>query len=68
MVMTYQTREGDMLDDICWRYYEREDAVIDVLNANPGIVEYGAVLPKGLMVLLPDVDFSEVIESIGLWD
>ncbi len=68
MVMTYQTREGDVLDDICWRYYERVDVVIDVLNANPGIVEYGAILPKGLMILLPEIERGEAIESIGLWE
>ncbi len=68
MVMTYQTREGDMLDDICWRYYERVDVVIDVLDTNPGLAEYGAVLPKGLMILLPEIEIGEAIESIGLWD
>ena len=68
MVMTYQTREGDMLDDICWRYYERVDVVIDVLDANPGLAEYGAILPKGIMILLPEIEIGEAIESIGLWD
>ncbi len=68
MVMTYQTREGDMVDDICWRYYERVDVVIDVLDANPGLAEYGAILPKGIMILLPEIEIGEAIESIGLWD
>ncbi|MCY4121305.1 MAG: tail protein X, partial [Acidobacteria bacterium] len=30
----YLTAEGDVLDEICWRRYGREDAVPAVLDAN----------------------------------
>ncbi|WP_456295285.1 tail protein X [Vibrio sp. AK197] len=68
MAIIYQTRDGDVLDDICWRYYERVNVVIDVLNANPGIVEYGAVLPKGLKLVLPEISKASDEEIISLWD
>ncbi len=50
-----RTIDGDVLDDICWRHYGREDAVPDVLRANPGLADAQPVLPAGQVVLLPDL-------------
>ncbi len=51
----YLTTDGDVLDEICWRRYGREDAVPDVLAANRGLADVGAVLPAGVLLVLPDL-------------
>lgn len=64
---TYLTREGDVLDALCWRYYGREDVVTKVLDTNPGLAEQGPVLVAGIYIRLPDVK-SPVKQLISLWD
>lgn len=68
MAMTYRTREGDMLDAICWRHYGRENAVTAVLNANPGLADRGTILPSGIQITLPDLPPPVAKESSSLWD
>ena len=43
----YLTADGDILDEICWRRYGREDAVPAVLAANPRLADAGPVLAVG---------------------
>ena len=56
MPATYQTKTGDMLDAIVWRYYGRQDngLVETVLEANRGLADYGPELPAGVTITLPD--------------
>ncbi|EJL7016348.1 tail protein X [Vibrio cholerae] len=68
MATTYRTREGDVLDRICWRHYGRENAVVEVMKANPGLADYGAVLPSGLQITLPDIAPESRPEANALWD
>lgn len=68
MATTYRTREGDMVDDICWRHYGRESAVIDVMEANPGLADFGAILPSGIQITLPDLPTPVAQESASLWN
>ncbi|MGQ2831415.1 tail protein X, partial [Leptospira interrogans] len=39
-----------------------------VLAANPGLAEWGAVLPHGMAVELPDVQSAPVSQTINLWE
>lgn len=67
----YITRQGDTLDFLCWRHYgtERGGTVEAVLNANPGIGDYGPVLPAGVAVVLPDlVQPAQAEAVINLWE
>lgn len=66
--MRYRTNPGDMLDAICHRYYKgRPEATEAVLEANPGLAGFGAVLPDGVYIDLPDL--APVQQSrIVLWD
>ena len=67
--MKYRTKDGDMLDAICWKHYGRESAVIDVLEANPHLADQGAVLSAGILIELPDL--AEPVadtEVVRLWD
>ncbi|EGQ9962126.1 tail protein X [Vibrio cholerae] len=68
MATTYRTREGDVLDRICWRHYGRENAAVEVMKANPGLADYGAVLPSGLQITLPDIAPESKPEANALWD
>ena len=67
---TYRTKEGDVIDAVCRRYYGREAGAVEaVLEANPGLAELGPVLPAGALVTLPDLPRPlEIIETVKLWD
>ena len=69
MAATYQTRTGDVLDDIVNRYYGRNDngTVELVLEANRGLADNGPVLPAGLTITLPDAPTSEPTDRIQLF-
>ena len=64
----YQTKDGDVLDLICENHYGNVDTTLNaVLVANAGLSSQVPVLPAGILILLPDLDVSEVT-SIRLWD
>ena len=70
MSQDYSTRAGDTVDLITYRQYGVADAsyVVMVLEANPGLAEYGPVLPAGLIVSLPDyTPATEVKDAVTLW-
>lgn len=49
-------QQGDTVDAICWRYYGRTDGTTEaVLEANAGLADFGAVLPIGTVVDMPDL-------------
>ncbi|WP_282338492.1 tail protein X [Pseudomonas sp. PS02288] len=65
-----RTVQGETVDALCWRVYGRTAAVTEaVLEANPGLADYGPVLPIGLLVTLPDAaPQAEQTEVVNLWD
>ena len=64
-----RTVEGDVLDEVCWRHYAREDAVPAVLDANPGLAALGPVLPPGRIVALPDLPVpARQATAVRLWE
>ena len=63
----YTCVDGDVLDAICWRFYGRVDVLWQVLEANPGLAELGAVYPTGLVIKLPEVG-QPVKSTVRLWD
>ena len=68
--MRYRTKEGDMLDWICWRHYGQQAGAVEVvLKANPGLAEAGPLLPAGLVIELPDLPQpNQSIDTVRLWD
>jgi phage tail protein X len=62
----YRTVSGDTLAKICYDYYGSCSAVPTVLNANPGLAEYGTVYESGIMITLPDYDDDDSDEDV-LW-
>ena len=68
--MKYITREGDVLDWICWKYYGTTGALVveTVLTSNLGLADYGPILPLGLEINLPDIIIPRQTNGIRLWD
>jgi phage tail protein X len=69
---TYRTKDGDMVDLICFRHYGRTAAVTEaVLAANPGLAARGPMLPAGVEIVLPDFGTPEdrpvEKETVRLW-
>ncbi|ACS80172.1 tail protein X [Maridesulfovibrio salexigens] len=67
-MIIYTTKDGDMLDHICWKHYGTESAVPEVLEANPGLVDLGAVLEAGVEIILPEIATPEPDQGTSLWD
>ncbi|PIR37721.1 MAG: phage tail protein [Alphaproteobacteria bacterium CG11_big_fil_rev_8_21_14_0_20_39_49] len=69
MAVKYRTRKGDMLDHVAWKHYKKQSgAVEEILEANPGLAEYGEQFPAGLVITLPDIVLPESKEIIRLWN
>jgi phage tail protein X len=67
--MKVYAQQGDTLDSLCWRYYNRTAAVVEkVYAANKGIADLGPLLPHGTAIELPDIPDQPVQEAIKLWD
>ena len=65
----YVTADGDVLDEICWRRYGREDGVPTVLAANPRLADAGPVLPAGVLLVLPELPASpRALPAERLWE
>lgn len=64
---THRTTCGDMVDAICKAHYGREDMTAAVYEANPGLAALGPVLPKGVLIDLPNVPAQTVRKPIRLW-
>lgn len=70
MATNYKTRDGDVIDNITWLHYgvEGPSVLRAVYDANPGLADAGAVLPRGLTIVLPDiVQPSNVTTGVTLW-
>jgi phage tail protein X len=64
-------QQGDTVDLICWRHYGTTAGITEqVLAANPGLADLGAVLPLGTTVLLPELTEppAPTLTLINLWD
>lgn len=70
MATIYKTIKGEMIDAICRRAYGSESGYVEaVLEANPGLAAFDAVLPIGTVIRLPDIPkASKVVPVISLWD
>jgi len=60
---TYTTKAGDVLDWICVKYYGSTEnrRVEKVLLANPGLADYGPILPAGVKIVLPVIAGSPAL-------
>jgi len=70
MSQEYISREGDVVDEIAWRYYGTRlgRAVERLLDANPGLADHGPILPAGVRLVLPDLPAPVAVKGVKLWD
>lgn len=71
--MQVRALQGDTVDLLCWRHLGRTAGVFEqTLQLNHGLASYGAVIPEGLAVTLPDLPTSTATNqadtTIKLWD
>ncbi len=67
-MITYITKDGDVLDAICFKYYGSTTGVVEkVLEANRHLAELGAIFSANVKIILPDLTPEEETESIKLW-
>lgn len=62
-----RSSEGDVLDALILAHYGRTADLGDVLAANPGLAAYGAILPAGVMITMPDIAAPEDAGTLRLW-
>ena len=68
-MIKYRTSENDMLDWIAWKHYGKQSGAVEaMLEANPGIADYGDKLPAGLVIILPEIQLPKTDKIIKLWD
>jgi phage tail protein X len=70
MALNYKTSDGDVVDFIAFKHYgEQSPAVLRaVYDANPGLADQGAMLPRGLTIVLPDiVKPATMTTGVSLW-
>lgn len=70
MAVTLRAQQNDTVDALCWRHYGRTAGVTEaVLDANPGLVDHGPVLPHGLAVQMPEAQTAAPHrQMVNLWD
>ncbi|MEI7377230.1 tail protein X [Dickeya chrysanthemi] len=67
--MKVYAHQDDVLDALCYRYYGRTQGIVEtVMQSNPGIADFGPLLPHGTVVILPDINVSDSQESINIWE
>lgn len=67
--MRVRAIQGDTVDAICQRVYGRTAGVTEaVLAANPGLADFGPVLPHGTELDMPDISPQPAIRMVQLWD
>lgn len=65
--------QGDTLDILLWRHTGRTTDLLEAtLLANPGLSDFGAILPHGTAVEIPDAAINAPASAnqplIQLWD
>jgi phage tail protein X len=70
MKVTVRAHQNDTVDALCWRHYGRTAGVTEaVLEANPGLADYGPILPQGLAVQMPEALMAAPQrQMVNLWD
>jgi phage tail protein X len=69
MSTIYTTRQGEMLDHICHKFYGDESGTVEkVLEVNPGLADLGPILPPRTKITLPAIERDTSADLVTLWD
>lgn len=67
--MRVRAQQGDTVDLLCWRHLGRTDLAQLTLEMNPGLADYGPILPHGLVIDLPESPQDKPnAPLLQLWD
>ena len=71
--MDYITCDGDVLDQLCYRFYGKTAGVTEqVIMLNPAVSEYLDKMPEGITIHFPSLTLVEGINNekspVRLWD
>ncbi len=67
-MIVYKTKDGDVLDYICWKHYRHTNGTVEkVLEANRHLEKYDAVLEAGIEIVLPEITTGQTLEAVRLW-
>jgi phage tail protein X len=68
-VAEYLTKDGDMLDAICWKYYGNSEFLNKVLahELNRELAKHGPILPAGIIINLPKFEAPSKKRRVSLW-
>jgi phage tail protein X len=61
------SKDGDILDALCWHHYGRQDVVPAVLGANPHLAGLPPVLAAGVVIMLPDLPEPGTVSTVRIW-
>lgn len=65
----YRTKDGDMIDAICRKYYGAQSGAVElVYEANRDLAKHGPSLPSGLVIELPEIPAAVTAVTVKLWD
>lgn len=68
MATTIRTRDGDLLDSLCFAYYGRVEGMVEaVLSANRGLSLQPQPFTAGIEIYLPDLAVPDG-ETVTLWE
>lgn len=65
-MITYTTKEGDVLDWVVWQHYGTISVLEKVMKANPNITD--EQLAAGIEIKLPYIEAAQKIDNeVRLW-
>ena len=68
-MITYRTKDGDILDDVVFRYYGTTQGTVEkVLEANQNLADIGPIFPVGIEIELPEIKGPMAEQPVRLWD
>ena len=69
-MIIYKTKDGDVLDEILYKFYGTEGLVPKVLEHNRHLADLGPIYPSDVQIILPDLvlDGGNVRKEVSLWD
>ena len=66
-MITYVTKEGDVLDWIVWRHYGTISVLEEVMQANPNVTD--EKLSAGIEIQLPYIEVTQKnCSEVRLWN
>lgn len=67
-MIVYKTKDGDVLDDICFKHYGHTNGTVEkVLEANRFLGFEPPILKAGLSIILPEISERKTTETVRLW-